>query len=259
MIAENSFKRDIPASDIFMAEQHKEGLARFEFVLENRGILLLYGEPGSGKSTLLRVFFSRLDPSSYCVCYINDARLAPKDLYSAALESMSVAPHSVLSKVKKQFQEVAYDAFKNHKKQLLVCIDNAQALPVQTISELRYMLNFQCDSMSPIALFLVGQPELLATLRLRTFEPLFYRINSQYHFKPLSQKQTSEYIRKQLDLSELSMLFPEDISAKIWGRSKGLPQIINTICMSCLLDMVANSLSLVDNSVLDRVLCDLQY
>jgi type II secretory pathway predicted ATPase ExeA len=259
MIAENSFKRDIPASGIFIAEQHKEGFARLDYVLEICGILLLYGESGAGKSTLLRVFFSRLDPASYCICYINDARLTPKDLYSAILEAMSVAPYSILSKVKKQFQEVVLDVFKNHKKKLLVCIDNAQSLPVQTICELRYMLNFQYDSMSPMALFLVGQPELLATLRLRTFEPLFYRISSHYHFKPLSQKQTSEYIRKQLDLSGLSMLFPEDITAKIWGRSKGLPQIINTICISCLLDMTANSLSLVDNSVLERVLCDLQY
>jgi len=104
-----------------------------------------------------------------------------------------------------------------------------------------------------------GQPELLPTLRLRTFEPLFYRINSQYHFKGLSQKQTSEYIKQQLALSGLSMLFPDDVSAKIWGRSKGLPQIINTICTSCLIDMEASSLNLVDHAVLERVLADLQY
>jgi type II secretory pathway predicted ATPase ExeA len=259
MIAENSFRNDIPTQDIFMADQHKEVLARTEFVVDKRGIFLLYGESGSGKSTIIRTFLSRLDPARYCVCYINDSRLTPKDLYSSVLESMSVIPYSLLSKVKKQFYQVVSDVFKNHKKQLVVFIDNAQSLSAQTISEIRYLRSFEYDSMSPMALILVGQPEILPTLRLRTFEPLFYRINSLYHFKGLSQKQTSEYITQQLSLSGLSMLFPEDVTAKIWGRSKGLPQIINTICNSCLIDMEANSGTLVDNSVLQRVLTDLQY
>ena len=259
MIAVNSFKSNIPTQDVFMADQHKEVLARTGFVVENCGIFLLYGESGSGKSTIVRTFISKLDPSRHCICYINNSRLTPKDLYSSVLESMSVVPYSMLSKVKKQFYEVASDAFKNHQKQLVVFIDNAQTLPVQTISEIRYMRGFEFDSMSPMALILVGQPELLPTLRLRTFEPLFYRINSQYHFKGLSQKQTSEYIIQQLALSGLSMLFPDDVSAKIWGRSKGLPQIINTICTSCLIEMEASSLNLVDHTVLERVLADLQY
>jgi general secretion pathway protein A len=259
MIAKNSFKRDIPSQDIFIAGQHKEVLARIGFVVENCGIFLLYGESGSGKSTIVRTFISKLDPARYCICYINNSRLIPNDLYSSVLESMSVIPYSLLAKVKKQFYQVASDVFNNHKKKLVVFIDNAQSLPVQTISEIRYMLSFEFDSMSPMALILVGQPELLPTLRLRTFEPLFYRINSQYHFKGLSQKQTLEYILQQLALSGLSMLFPDDVSAKIWGLSKGLPQIINTICTSCLIDMEANSLNLVDHAVLGRVLADLQY
>ena len=259
MTAMNSFKSNIPTQDIFMTDQHREVLARTGFVVESRGIFLLYGETGSGKSTIVRTFISKLDPSRHCICYINNSRLTPKDLYSSVLESMSVAPYSLLSKVKRQFYEAVSDAFRDHQKQLVVFIDNAQSLPVQTISEIRFMRSFEFDSMSPMALVLVGQPELLPTLRLRTFEPLFYRISSQYHFKGLGQKQTSEYIRQQLALSELSMLFPDDVCAKIWGRSKGLPQIINTICASCLVDMRANSLDLVDHAILERVLADLQY
>lgn len=259
MIAKRSFKSNVSTNDIFMEEQHKEVLARIEFVIQNCGIFLLYGETGSGKSTIVRTCVSGLDPSRYSVCYINNSKLAPKDLYGNILESMAVNPYSVVSKVKKQFYEVVTDIFNNHQKRPVVFIDNAQSLPVETINEIRYMRSFEFDSVSPMALILVGQPELLPTLRLRTFEPLFYRINSMYHFKGLSQKQTSEYIAWQLSLSDMSMLFPDDVIAKIWGCSKGLPQIINTICTSCLIDMKANSLNLVDNDVLKRVLADLQY
>lgn len=259
MIAENSFKKSLATKDIFISKQHKEVIARLEFVTDSQGIFLLYGEPGSGKSTIIRTFTSNLDYSKYCICYINNSNLAPKDLYTTILESMAVIPYNLLSKLKKQFYEVALDFFVNHKKQLVVFIDNAQALPFHTINEIRYLLNFEKDSLSPITLVLVGQPELFATLRLRTFEPLFYRINSQYHFKGLNQKLTSEYIAQQLKLSDLNMLFPEDVVAKIWRRSKGLFQIVNTICRHCLIDMEANSLNLIDNSVLQRVLVDLKY
>jgi|LSQX01.3.fsa_nt_gb type II secretory pathway predicted ATPase ExeA len=259
MIGKNSFKSSISIENIFLGDQHKEALARAMFVLDNCGIFLLYGEPGSGKSTLIRLFISQLDPSRYSVCYINNSRLTPKDLYSSVLESLAVSPYHILSKVKKQFYEVLGDVFNNHQKQLVVLIDNAQSLPMQTVNEIRYMRSFEYDSISPISLILIGHQDLLPMLRLRTFEPLFYRINSQYHFKGLTRNQTSDYIEKQLSLSGLSMLFPDEIISKIWGRSKGLPQIINTICTSCLIDMAANSLKLVDNAVLERVLADLHY
>lgn len=259
MIAEKSFRRDIETNNIFISENHKEALARLDFVVKNRCMALLTGDPGAGKSTIIRTFTKKLDASKYCVCYINNSELTPKALYSEVLYSLSVTPFTFLPQIKKQFSEVVINIFKNHNKQPVIFIDNAQSLPIQTIYEIRYMLNFEFDSMSPMSLILIGQPELFATLRLRTFEALFYRLSNHYQFRGLSQKQTGEYILHQLKLSNLSMLFPDDITSKIWSRSRGLPQIINTICTHCLIDMEANSLNLVDNAVLERVLTDLQY
>lgn len=259
MIAEKSFKRDVATEDVFLSTQHKEVIVRLEYFVESRFVALLTGEPGVGKSTLLRTFIKNLDDSKYCVCYINNSELTPKALYTEVLQALSVAPMSFLPTVKKQFAEVVMDVFKNHNKQPVIFIDNAQSLPVTTLHEIRYMLNFEYDSMSPLSLILIGQPELFATLRLRSFEPLFYRLSSHYQFKSFNQKQTGEYILHQLKISNLNMLFPDDAVAKIWSRSRGLPQIINTICIHCLIDMEANSLNLVDNSVVDRVLADLQY
>ena len=167
MIAEKSFKSNIPTDDIFMDKQHKEVLARIEFVIQNCGIFLLYGETGSGKSTIIRTSISGLDSSRYFVCYINNSRLTPRNLYGSILESMAVEPYSMVSKVKKQFYQVVTDVFNNHQKQPVVFIDNAQSLPVETINEIRYMRSFEFDSVNPMALILVGQPELLPTLRLR--------------------------------------------------------------------------------------------
>lgn len=48
-----------------------------------------------------------------------------------------------------------------------VCIlDEAHLLEKETIEEFRFLLNYKFDSMSPMALVLVGQTELWEKLRL---------------------------------------------------------------------------------------------
>lgn len=258
MIAEKSFKREIDVENIFISPQHKEALARLEFVIENRGLGLIAGEPGIGKSTIIRALSKKLDTTKYIVCYINNSCLSPKELYSEILYALSVEPFAYIAKIKKQFYEVVSDIFKNHQKQLVIIIDNAHKLPAETIHEIRYLTCFEMDSFSPLSVIMFGQQELWSTLRLRSFEPIFYCLSSHYHLTGLDFKQTKDYIIHQLKLSNLSMLFPDDVVAKICSYSRGLPRIINTIARHCLIDMEANGLELIDMNVLERVVADLK-
>lgn len=259
MIGEKSFKREISVKDMFQTDQHKEALARLLYVIETKGLGLVTGEPGAGKSALTRALAHQLNPSRYILCYINNSMLAPKDLYSQVLIALSVEPYSFLTKMKRQFTEVVSDIYRSHQKQIVVIIDNAQALPPATLQEIRYMAAFEMDSFSPLSILLIGQQELWHTLRLRVFEPLFYSITSHFHLQSLSVKDTRAYIAHQLRLSNLDMLFPDDVVGKIHSYSKGLPRIINLICSHCLIDLEVNQMKLVDHNVLERVLSDLKF
>ncbi len=66
-----------------------------------------------------------------------------------------------------------------------------------------------------LSILLIGQQELWHTLRIRVFEPFFYSITSHFHLQSLSVKDTREYIAHQLRLSNLDMLFPDDVVGKI--------------------------------------------
>lgn len=258
MIAPYSFLRDIPVKDLLSIPQQREGYARLKYTISSKGFGVFTGIPGAGKSSMIRLLESSLDKSRFLFCYINEAELKPKALYGRLLTALSIQPSAFIDRMKKQFKEAVIELYNSQDRLLVIVIDNAQDLPIQSIRELRYLLSFEIDSKSMLCLILVGQPELRDTLKLRTFEPVSQCITTQCRIPPLDESQTNEYIIHQLKLSEMSMLFPDDVVRRIHQFSSGIPRMINNICRHCLIDMEYSKLDLVDNQVLDRVLSEFQ-
>ena len=72
-----------------------------------------------------------------------------------------------------------------HKK--IVCVlDEAHLLKKETLEEIRFALNYRFDSMNPLALVLVGQPELwFEKLKLRQYAAVRQRIDMYCSLPPL--------------------------------------------------------------------------
>lgn len=254
MLAQQSFLRDISVKDMLELPQISEGFARLKYIIASKGLGVITGAPGLGKSSLIRLLDSSLDKSKFLFCYINDADLKPKNLYSHLLCSLSVQPAAYIDKMKKQFKEAVVNLYQSHDRVLVIVIDNSQELPMQTLREFRYILNFDMDSRSLLTLLLIGHPEIWDTIKLRSFEALRQCVATHYRMQPLNEDQTKEYIVHQLNLSNISMCFPDDIVKKIHQFTSGTPRVINSICRHCLIDMESKDLSLMNNDVLERVL-----
>jgi general secretion pathway protein A len=255
MIAPHSFSHDIPVTDLLGLPQQKEGFARLKFIVASKGLGVITGTPGAGKSCLIRLLESSLDKSRFLFCYINDSELKPRSLYSKLLQALCVQPPAYLDQMKKILRD-ALAGF--HDRLLVIVIDNAQDLPVNTIREFRYLLNFEMDSKSCLALILVGHPETWDTLKLRTFEPVLQCVTTHYRLPGLDESQTKEYIVHQLNLSKMDNCFPDEIIKKIHQYTFGIPRLINKLCRHCLTDLESNHLELVDNQVLERALFEFQ-
>ncbi|MDD2503018.1 MAG: ATP-binding protein [Clostridia bacterium] len=134
-------------------------LCRVAGISKSPEIVCLTGSPGTGKSSMVRFLESSLDKARYLFCYINDADLKPKCLYSRLLNSLSVQPSGFVDRMKKQFREAIINLNDTQGRFMVVVIDNAQDLPDQTIRELRYALNFDIDSKCLLSLILVGKTE----------------------------------------------------------------------------------------------------
>ena len=255
MMATRSFTHDLPISDLFALPGQKEGFARLKYIVSSKSFGVITGTPGTGKSSLIRMLEGSLDKSRFQFCYINDSKLNPKALYARLLITLCIQPPAYLDRMKKLFREAITGS---RDRLLVVVIDNAQDLPMETIREFRYLLSFEMDSISMLALILVGHPETWDMLKLRTFEPVFQCVATHYRLPALDEPQTKEYIIHQLQLSALSNCFPDEIIKKIYQYTSGIPRLINKLCRHCLIDLETNHLELVDNQVFERALFEFQ-
>jgi type II secretory pathway predicted ATPase ExeA len=256
MIAAKSFTRNVPVADLASIPQQEEALARLKYIVSTKGIGVVTASPGTGKSTVIRSLEAALDKTRYLICYINDANLTPKTLYTILLTSLGVEPPIFLERMKKQFKEAAADLHDIQGKVLIVVIDNAQDLPKPTIVEIRYLYSYDIDSKSIMAILLLGHHDFWDTLRLRVYEPVMQCVNTHCRIPQLNEEQTNAYIRHHLALSGLTMSFPDDVVKRIHQFSGGTPRVINNLCIHCLIDMEGNQKEIVDNAVLDRVMAD---
>lgn len=65
--------------------------------------------------------------------------------------------------------------------------------------EFRFLLNYRFDSMSPMALVLVGQTELWDKLRLQRYAAVRQRIDLSCILPHLDRAETERYIRSHLE------------------------------------------------------------
>jgi type II secretory pathway predicted ATPase ExeA len=61
----------------------------------------------------------------------------------------------------------------------VVVVDEAHLLDREMLEEVRFLLNFRMDAMSPMALILVGQTELWEKLQLQSYAAIRQRIDLQ--------------------------------------------------------------------------------
>ncbi len=76
-------------------------------------------------------------------------------------------------------------------------------LEKETLEEFRFLLNYRFDSMSPMALILVGQTELWdEKLRLQRYAAIRQRIDMNCVIPHLDRAETERYVRSHLEYAE---------------------------------------------------------
>lgn len=139
-------------------------------------------DPGCGKSTLIRRFYSELPKEDYIVFYLSDSKLTPRWFYKGLLDQLGLESRFYRGDSKRQLQqEIEIIRGVQHKK--VVCIlDEAHLLEKETLEEFRFLLNYRFDSMSPMAIVLVGQTELWENkLKLQRYAAIRQRIHQWFY------------------------------------------------------------------------------
>ena len=231
------FSRDVPPEALYESAAMTDALGRLSYAADKQLFAVVTSEAGCGKSTLIRKFAASLPREDYILLYLSDSKLTPRWFYKGLLDQLGMDSRFYRGDAKRQLQK-EIEIIRGVQKQSVVCVlDEAHLLEKETIEEFRFLLNYRFDSMSPMALILVGQNELWdEKLRLKRYAAVRQRIDINCVLPPLDRAETEEYIRSHLAYAGGSQeLFTSRALDEIYRISGGIPRMINRICEKALM------------------------
>lgn len=212
-------------------------------IQSGEGILKVVGEVGSGKTMLCRMLEERL-PDTTEIVYLANPRLSPDEILYAVAFELKLPVRRDTSKLLVMQQLQTY-LIKQHaaNRKVLVIIEEAQGMPVETLEEIRLFSNLetQVDKLMQIILF--GQPELDKNLRSKNIRQLRERITHSFHLNPLTRDEVSAYVRFRLGAAgcPCPQLLTKRAEWLLHKASGGLTRRINILVDKALLSAYAEN------------------
>ncbi len=249
------FLKNVPVSALYESPAMTEVLGRLSYAADRQLFAVVTADAGCGKSTLIRKFVASLPKEDYRVLYLSDSKLTPRWFYKGMLDQLGVEARFYRGDAKRQLQrEVAILRGVQHKKVICV-LDEAHLLEKETIEEFRFLLNEDFDSVSPMALILVGQTELWDRLRLQRYAAVRQRIDITCVLPHLDRAETEKYIRAHLAYAQgAEEIFTDQALDEIYRETAGIERRINRICEKSLMYASQQGKRLIDDHLIHYVM-----
>jgi MSHA biogenesis protein MshM len=222
----------------FACRAHQDALNTLLIAVANgEGFMKVIGEVGTGKTLLCRRFLALLD-ERFVTAYIPNPYLEPRSLLLALADELRIRvardadQHVLLKKLNAGLLAAARAG-----KSVVLCLDEAQAMPIDTLEALRLLTNLETEKRKLLQVVLFGQPELDARLRADSVRQLRQRITFQCTFTALSRDETARYVEHRLRIADRvgPPLFRASALRRLHQMSKGVPRLINILANKALL------------------------
>lgn len=233
---------------------HREALAHLGYGLEREGgFVLLTGEVGTGKTTLCRLLIEQL-PATFRLAYILNARLDSGGVLAGICKELGIdLPPGADDRICVERLHDNLLAAHGEGRQTLVIIEEAQNLDPVVLETLRLLTNLETASAKLLHILLIGQPELLDTLRRPDLRQLNQRVVSRCHLGPLSLADTCAYLDHRVRVAGGERpLFSARAARRIHHRAQGIPRLINLLAERALLGAYAEQRRQVTAGVVNR-------
>jgi type II secretory pathway predicted ATPase ExeA len=217
---------------LFWSPAHKRAYAVLEYgLMTHAPLTVVTGEVGTGKTTLVQALLRQVDVAM-TVGLISNAQGDRGDLLRWVLNALDVACDARADYVTlfQQFQDfvVAEYAAGRH---VVLIVDEAQNLGLETLEELRMLTNINAGKDEVLQIMLVGQPELRDLIRQPRLRQFAQRVTAVYHLDPMDLSTTRHYIRHRLHHAggQGDEISPSAITF-IHNEADGIPRVVNKLC-----------------------------
>ncbi|MEO8407195.1 MAG: AAA family ATPase [Oxalobacteraceae bacterium] len=201
------------------------------------GFIKITGEVGTGKTLLCRKFMAALD-RSFVTAYIPNPSLEPRPLMLALADELEIFleqdidQHQLMKSIHHRLLELARLG-----KKVVLCLDEAQALPLESLEALRLLTNLETEKRKLLQIVLFGQPELNRKLQKNAIRQLNQRITFHYDIAPLNRDVMTFYISHRLHIAGFagSHLFSWGALRRLHAASDGIPRLVNILAHKSLM------------------------
>lgn len=224
---------------LFNNVSHQEAINTLVLAVNSgEGFVKVTGEVGTGKTLLCRRFLASLDENTV-TAYLPNPLLEPRTLLLAIAEELAIP----LEKYDYQFHLLKYfnDALMQWNaagKRVLVCIDEAQAMPLETLESLRLLSNLETEKQKLMQVVMFGQPELDEKLADPSVRQLRQRITFDYRLRGLDRNELEHYLAHRLRVAGhrgTAPVFSRGAIRALHAASTGTPRIVNILAHKALL------------------------
>jgi general secretion pathway protein A len=241
----------------YRTPEHEEALATLLYATQERkGFVMITGEVGAGKTLTARMYLRQIEANAE-TAVITHTHLSAQQLLAAICTEFDLNPSPNASQLEltQLLQDYLLEQFARDR-YVVVMIDEAQNLPVDSLEELRMLGNLEADDAKLLQVCLLGQPELRQRLAQPNMRQLKQRLFRQFHLDGLTREQTGEYIRHRVSVAGCAdrELFTDDAISRIHEQTGGIPRLVNQLCDNALLTAYANSAQQVDSAIVSEAL-----
>jgi MSHA biogenesis protein MshM len=212
-------------------------------ISEVEGIVKVSGEVGSGKTMLCRMLLEKL-PEHIETIYLANPSLSREEMLYAIADGLGLNIEGervgiIMQNIQNKLEEKAREG-----KRVVVLVDEAHAMPPETLEELRLLYNLQVGNAKLLQIVLFGQPELNANLDQPSMRQLKDRIVHHFNMQPLSRNILESYLMFRMRAAGYHgpNIFSSNALKLIAGASNGLLRRVNILAdKSLLAAFVANT------------------
>ena len=206
-------------------------------ISSGEGIIKVVGEVGSGKTMLCRMLEVRLS-AIVDIVYIANPSLSPDNILHVIAHELHIdilntdSRLDVMQKLQKYLLSKHAD-----NRQVVVFVEEAQSMPVETLEEIRLLSNLETDQHKLLQMVLFGQPELDAKLAQPRIRQLKERITHSFYLDPFPPEDTLDYLNFRLRAVGYRgpSVFNQRTANAVERYSSGLSRRINIIADKALM------------------------
>lgn len=164
--------------------------------LQHEGIVLVIGEVGSGKTLMSRMLLSQL-PDNIDTVYLPNPAFSRDEIIDVIARDLGIASQGI------GLEALQQELIKRHEqgRHVIVLIDEAHAMPGDSIEEVRRLSNMETDDRKLVQLILCGQPELDTLLAKPSLRQVRDRVVYRLMLHNLSREDASRYLYHRLRIA----------------------------------------------------------